>query len=221
MYGRNPKRGVERGDGSSLQVQELFHTCQGEGPFAGQAAIFLRLGGCNLACSFCDTEFESFETWPVAQVMARISHYHRQKGTSLVVMTGGEPMRQPIERLCLMLCDVGYKVQIETNGTLYRELPEAVSIVCSPKASGGCYHPLRADMLARVDALKFIIAADIPPYDAVPDVGQGVETPIYVQPMDMHDDVSATRRNIQYTMRLAQQGGYYLSMQLHKLMDVA
>ena len=72
MFGKNPIRPPEKGDGSILFVQEIFPTLQGEGPLAGVPAVFLRLGGCNLACSFCDTEFESFKEWKLEDIIAEV-----------------------------------------------------------------------------------------------------------------------------------------------------
>ena len=54
---------IEQHSGDFLDIQEIFPTLQGEGPFVGQGAIFIRLGGCNLKCNFCDTEFDSFKNF--------------------------------------------------------------------------------------------------------------------------------------------------------------
>ncbi|CAN0594227.1 unnamed protein product, partial [Ectocarpus sp. 12 AP-2014] len=59
MFGDNPIRPPEKGDGLHLMVKQIFKTLQGEGPHVGTPSIFVRLGGCNLACDFCDTEFEN------------------------------------------------------------------------------------------------------------------------------------------------------------------
>lgn len=224
MHGKNPIRPPEKGDGSTLQVVEIFGTLQGEGPFVGQPAVFLRLGGCNLACAFCDTEFERFE--PMGLV-ALLEHITREAGVprvrDLVVITGGEPLRQNIVPLCEALLAQGFRVQIETNGTLWRPLPEGVNIVCSPKMTDGRYHKLRPDMWARVDALKFIVSAADPSYRTVGDVGQaeaGRAIPIYVQPMD-EGDPAKNAANTAHALALAQANGYRLSMQMHKLWGIA
>ncbi|MBX9726502.1 MAG: 7-carboxy-7-deazaguanine synthase QueE, partial [Rickettsiales bacterium] len=122
MFGKNPKRAPEMTDGTTLHVVEIFPTLQGEGPCVGQPAVFVRLGGCNLACDFCDTEFENFSAIPLQSMLENI-HAHTTEGRDLVVITGGEPMRQNIAPLCEALIAAGFRVQIETNGTLWRELP--------------------------------------------------------------------------------------------------
>jgi len=62
MFGTNPLSKPIESDGLYLEVQDIFSTIQGEGPFAGKPAVFLRLAGCNLRCFFCDTDFESRRT---------------------------------------------------------------------------------------------------------------------------------------------------------------
>ena len=220
MFGKNPIRPPEKGDGSTLNVVEIFATLQGEGPFVGQPSVFVRLGGCNLACGFCDTEFEQFEEMELACVVDRVQQLG---GTThdLVVITGGEPLRQNIAPLCEALLAKGLRVQIETNGTLWRELPNGVNIVCSPKISDGKYHPIRPDLLARVDALKFIVSVDDVDYRTVGEVGQaGTTISIYVQPMDEYDPVK-NAANAAHALALAQAHGYRLSMQMHKIWGIA
>ena len=220
MFGNNPIRPPENGDGQTLQVVEIFPTLQGEGPFTGHPAVFVRLGGCNLACAFCDTEFEQFSAMGLEDILHSIEQMSSQRLRDLVVITGGEPLRQNIVPLCEALLARGYRVQIETNGTLWRPIPPGVSIVCSPKVSGGGYHALRPDLLARVDALKFIISDEAGDYHDVGEVGQAARViPIYVQPMDVHD-ASRNAANTARAAMLAQQHGYRLSLQTHKMLGI-
>lgn len=224
MFGKNPIRKPALGDGLSLDVVEIFSTLQGEGPNVGHPSVFIRLGGCNLACDFCDTEFENFSAQPLDDIIKQIdatSCEGEKRVRHLVVITGGEPMRQPIVRLCEALIADGFTVQIETNGTLYQPLPAAVEIICSPKASNGAYFPVRDDILMRANALKFIISADESPYDSVPDVGQKTyKTPVYVQPMDSYDK-ARNEANMRHALALAQTHGYRLSLQIHKWLGIA
>lgn len=220
MFGRNPKRPPVAGDGTLLEVQDIFPTFQGEGPLAGRAAVFIRLGGCNLSCSFCDTEFESYDRRPLSAILGRARTLSAAMTNPLAVITGGEPLRQPIGPLCEALLDDGFAVQIETNGTLWRPIDERVHVICSPKAGSSGYGPLRGDIAGRADALKFIISATQTPYIDVPALGQPASTPVYVQPMDTLDPAT-NARNLAYTIRLAHQHGYLLSLQLHKYIGVA
>ncbi|MCC7259493.1 MAG: 7-carboxy-7-deazaguanine synthase QueE [Alphaproteobacteria bacterium] len=224
MHGKNPKRGLLKGDGSVLEVKHIFATIQGEGPYAGHPAVFIRLGGCNLACEFCDTDFEDYQPMALESLLSKVLELsvnaQNTRVCDLVVITGGEPFRQPIEKLCNLLLGANFRVQIETNGTLYRPVDARVDIVCSPKHTGQGYAPLREDLLDRVTAMKFIISERDADYGTVADVGIGGRAiPIYVQPMDEHDEAQ-NRRNCEYTARLAQAHGYRLSMQLHKIIGI-
>lgn len=218
MHGANPIRKPLVHDGSSLEVKSIFPTLQGEGPYTGWPSVFVRLGGCNLACSFCDTEFEDYRERAVADIVAEVKALGQNR--PLVVITGGEPLRQNIAPLCEVLLAQGFKVQIETNGTLMRELPDAVDIICSPKNTGGGYMPVRGDLLPRVNAFKFIISANDNKYNHVGAVGQErFGTPVYVQPMDEYDEAK-NRENLALAMRLANEKGYRLSLQMHKILGI-
>jgi hypothetical protein len=95
--GDNPIRPQDLGDGQRLWIQEVFYTLQGEGCCAGQPAVFVRLGGCNLGCFWCDTEFESSSDQPTLdQLVERVGQL-RPAVCDLVVLTGGEPFRQNVE----------------------------------------------------------------------------------------------------------------------------
>lgn len=219
MFGNNPIRPPEKGDGSTLKVVEIFYTLQGEGPFAGHPSVFIRLGGCNLACDFCDTEFESFKEMALEEILGQVIKVGRM--ADLVVITGGEPFRQPISPLCEVLIARGMRVQIETNGTLWREIPKDVHIICSPKMSDGQYHTLREDLLERIDALKFIISAQHKDYQNAAEVGQSKHhIPVYVQPMD-EGDRTQNAKNQARALELALEHGYRLSLQTHKLLGIA
>lgn len=221
MFGDNPKRPPVKGDGSILQVQSIFKTFQGEGPFAGMAAIFIRLGGCNLACSFCDTEFESFEAMSLEAIFTKLNEQDAGQSIKLVVITGGEPFRQPIEQLCQKLVDLRYQVQIETNGTLYRPVPPEVNIVCSPKVSDlGHYSIIRQDLLERLSAIKFLIAKNIQGYNQVPEIGQTkYNIPVFLQPIDQNDE-RLNQENTKLAMDIAMAKGCRLSIQLHKILGI-
>jgi organic radical activating enzyme len=140
MFGQNPIRANEQAlDGKTLAVQEIFYTIQGEGPFAGCPSVFIRLAGCNLACAFCDTDFESKidNRLTVEQIVGQVLQFPHPE---LVVLTGGEPLRQNVEPLLMSLLNSkvngkAVHVQIETAGTLHQNCVDwpRVHIVCSPK----------------------------------------------------------------------------------------
>jgi len=224
MFGKNKILKPEIHSGDFLDVQEIFPTLQGEGPYVGQPSVFIRLGGCNLACSFCDTEFESYKKISLKKILLEVQKLAKNSAgkivRKLIVITGGEPLRQPIEQLCEELVKLDFLVQIETNGTLFRKLPKEIKIICSPKVTNDQYHAIRPDLLSRIDAFKFIISKKDKKYSAVAEVGQSkFAIPVYVQPMDEYDEAS-NRANLNYTKKLCEEHGYFFSLQTHKILGI-
>jgi len=223
MFGQNPILPPKKTDGQNLDVQAIFSTFQGEGIFTGFPAVFIRLGGCNLACNFCDTEFDSYKNLSLRKVLERtkkLSEKNNRRTHNLIVITGGEPLRQNIIPLCEKLLGENFQVQIETNGTLFQSLPDQVNIVCSPKNPSGKYYPIRADLLPKISAFKFLISAQNQNYNFIPEVGQGqYQTPIYLQPIDEYNS-KKNEKNRKLTIKLAKQNGYRLSLQTHKFWGI-
>ena len=100
-----------------LIINEIFRSIQGESSRAGFPCVFVRLTGCNLRCSYCDTEYAFYEGNPmtVDEIEATI----RSFGCKLVEVTGGEPLMQDaVHELMRRLCNSGYEVLLETGGSL-------------------------------------------------------------------------------------------------------
>ncbi len=149
-----------------------------------------------------------------------IDEVKREAHSNLVVITGGEPFRQPIERLCERLEELGFVVQLETNGTIFRKLPDSVQIVCSPKSVNSVYCRPHVDLLPHISALKFLISASEKNYDHVPELGQSeFQIPVYLQPMDQMDEAKNSE-NLKLTLELVYRFGYKLSLQIHKIIGV-
>jgi organic radical activating enzyme len=229
MRGSNPIRHQEVGDGQQLWIQEVFYTLQGEGPFMGQPAVFIRLAGCNLKCFWCDTDFES-STWKptLAELMQSVESV-RGEHCKLVVLTGGEPFRQNIRPLVGMLLENGLKVQIETNGTLWVELPRhaGLHIVCSPKTPG--LHP---SLVPRVNTYKYVLAeGEIDEQDGLPTASTQTagataciarpapDSSVYVMPQDTGCS-ERNAANLRGCTESALRHGYNLTMQMHKLIGI-
>lgn len=118
----------------SYKINEIFYSCQGEGARAGSANVFIRFSGCDLTCSFCDTEFESgierTAGW-IADEVARLMPAEPRA----VILTGGEPTLQYDDALRDALVAVGVQtIAIETNGGTK---PKAAVdwVACSPKVA--------------------------------------------------------------------------------------
>lgn len=136
-----------------LRVNEIFYTIQGEGYHAGTAAVFVRLEGCNLACSFCDTAFNSGEPRSESWMLKEI----RERGgdCKFVVLTGGEPSMQDVEAFVSLVKENGYYVSIETNGMF--ELPRNIDwVCCSPKIGTQSKRLL----IKEADEFKFVVGYD-------------------------------------------------------------
>ena len=147
-------------DGQQLAVNSMFHTIQGEGPFAGSPATFIRLAGCNLQCPLCDTEYTNRLSMGIDEIFEQVFKCtpSDSKVPELVVITGGEPFRQSIGPLIEKLLSGGFRVQIETNGTLYQKIPfeaDRLTIVCSPKAGS-----INKKLMPHIDVLKYVATVE-------------------------------------------------------------
>ena len=99
-----------------LKVNEIFYSIQGESSYAGSPCVFIRLSGCNLRCTYCDTRYayEDGETLELSAIAEKAAYY----GCSLVEITGGEPLLQKGTPLLISdLIEKGFLVLLETNGT--------------------------------------------------------------------------------------------------------
>lgn len=237
MFGENPILPPEYGDGSTLKIKKIFFTIQGEGPYSGYPAVFIRLSGCNLACTFCDTDFDDYEEMFVNDIMNVLEKYWgsdttnyntnnnidnniTNHNTKLIVITGGEPFRQNITLLCETLIKNKYTVQIETNGTLYRKIPKEVKIVCSPKNNGSGYYKIHENILRNTIAIKFLISSRNKNYSTISDVGQSeFNIPFYVQPMDEYNE-EINIENINIAKQISMKHGAILSLQIHKILNI-
>lgn len=121
------------------KVNEIFYSVQGEGPETGYPAIFVRFSGCNLACSFCDTDHQRSTEVSVDSLFQSILAMAKDFGCYKVIITGGEPTQQydALELLTARLIRNQFSVSIETNGTGLECLSSVFSgctaIVVSPK----------------------------------------------------------------------------------------
>ena len=116
-----------------IKVSEIFTSFQGEGPYVGTPATFLRLYGCNLECEWCDTDISTYEILSVDDVAEIILTQMEFNNIKTLIITGGEPTLQmeEIKRLIKELPE-DIKIQMETNGSLFEYIPE-IEYVISPK----------------------------------------------------------------------------------------
>ena len=116
-----------------IKVSEIFTSFQGEGPYVGTPATFLRLYGCNLNCPWCDTDISTYELLSVDDVAEILITQMEFNNIKTLIITGGEPTLQmeEIKRLIKELPE-DIKIQMETNGSLFEYIPE-IEYVISPK----------------------------------------------------------------------------------------
>ncbi len=143
-----------------IKVVEIFRTVEGEGSWVGLPVSFIRLEGCNLRCPWCDTPYsydgKSFQELTLEEIFNKVNAF----GLKRVCITGGEPfLTEELPELIGVFLKEGYKVLIETNGTLWNErikdvFSENLFIVCSPKPPS---YVINKDLIPFISELKFVI----------------------------------------------------------------
>jgi 7-carboxy-7-deazaguanine synthase len=146
-----------------MRVCEIFSSIQGESSYAGLPCVFVRLTGCNLRCSYCDTEYAYDEGIEISE--DQIVDEVRRHGLHLVEITGGEPLlQQGVFQLMSRLLDLGFVLLIETNGTVdIKDVDERAVIIMDVKTPGsGMSDKVKAENfghLKKGDELKFVITS--------------------------------------------------------------
>ena len=146
-----------------LKVNEIFHSIQGESSRAGEPCVFIRLTGCNLRCSYCDTEYAFYEgsDKSIDEILNEVKIYN----CNLVEVTGGEPLLQDeCFELLNRLCALGFEVMLETGGSLpVDKVDDRVKIILDMKcpSSGMVKKNLYANLiwLKPADEVKFVIGS--------------------------------------------------------------
>ena len=148
-----------------MQITEIYKSLQGESTYAGMPCVFVRLTGCNLRCSWCDTEYSFYggKKMTPEQVFDEVESLSPAPG--LVEITGGEPMLQERELVPLMqrMIESGCKVLIETSGERPLERVPAgvvkiVDVKCPDSGEGETFHIENLEVLQPHDEIKFVIS---------------------------------------------------------------
>lgn len=139
----------------SYRIVEIFESLQGEGYNTGMPAIFLRLGKCNLACSWCDTDYLTFQMMSLSEILGRLNTYTART----IIITGGEPTIQPhLDILLETLKGAGYRLCMETNG-LHPVPPQIDFVSTSPKA---CYAAkYEQQCIETADEVRIVVDGDV------------------------------------------------------------
>lgn len=190
----------------SVQLAEIFYSVQGEGTWTGTPAVFVRLAGCNLACTFCDTDYALKFVAGIADVVAQV----RAEGGDcpMVILTGGEPLAQAVTPALIdALRADGRRVHVESNGTIDVALPNDVWLTVSPKER---LHPAMAQ---RANEAKLIVDGRVPDewVSKFPETTPIVLQPEGNKPANIALAVDAAKR---------EPARYRLSLQTHKYIGV-
>lgn len=187
-------------------VNEMFASLQGEGANTGRPAIFLRFAGCNLSCSFCDTDFHNFKLMSGDEIVQTALSL---APTRFVVLSGGEPTLQADTELTDKLHAAGYTIAMETNGT--RPVNCGVDwVTCSPKLAFDSKARLS---ITKADELKVVFDGK----HAVSDCGIEAKYK-FIQPCDTgqpEQNAKITAEAMRFVMTHRE---WRLSVQMHKLL---
>ena len=219
------------------KVNEVFETIQGEGSFTGAPAIFIRLQGCPVGCSWCDTK----HTWeikhelrqPLGDIViktAETEHWAAVSAADLialfaregyqakhVVITGGEPCMYDLNPLCDALHDAGYSTQIETSGTFDIKAPAQTWVTVSPKVNMAGGYKVLQSALDRANEIKHPVAMEKHVEELLQLLQQTDTTAklIYLQP------ISQQRRATELAIAQCKKHNWRLSVQVHKYLGIS
>ena len=201
------------------RVNEIFYSLQGEGRNTGRAAVFIRFSGCNLRCSFCDTDFSSYTEMSGDDILEAIRPW---KHCGFVVLTGGEPSLQVDDALVDALHREGFYLAMETNGT--HAVPEGIDwVTVSPKVAPADFS--KGERPQRIHELKVIWEPSLNGKEEMPQVlkawADKLTAPLlYLQPCDTGDK-ERNREIIQQCVEyIKEHPEWRLSLQTHKLIDI-
>jgi 7-carboxy-7-deazaguanine synthase len=223
---------------TNYKINEIFETIQGEGQFTGTASIFVRLQGCPVGCSWCDTkqtwEQEESDRVDVDTMLAKtednpdwsevnasdVLGIFKQEGyrAKHVVITGGEPCMFDLNPLCELLHEQGFSTQIETSGTFEIKAPAQTWVTVSPKINMKGGYEVLASCMARANEVKHPIARQT----HIDELEQLIASApinddalIYLQPISQK--TSATKLAIE----TCKEKNWRLSVQVHKYLGIS
>jgi 7-carboxy-7-deazaguanine synthase len=221
---------------TKYKINELFETIQGEGAFTGQPSIFIRLQGCPVACSWCDTK----HTWEIniddkvdQQTMMNKSvesdhwaaltaeeiiaiFYDKQFKAQHIVITGGEPCMVDLTPLCRVFEAQGFSCQIETSGTFEVKTTDKCWVTVSPKVNMKGGYKILSCAMHRANEIKHPVATE----QHVDDLKKLLNEhninnkPIYLQP------ISQKERATELAIKTCIENNWRLSIQVHKYIGI-
>ena len=190
------------------RINEIFYSLQGEGRWAGRAAVFIRFSGCNLKCPFCDTNFKEYTEMTLQEIRDAIAEW---RSCAFVVLTGGEPTLQFDQTLLDGLHEDGFMVAMETNGT--KPLAAYVDwLTISPKTA---YVENAQVVIQSCSELKVVYDGEHEPQT------YGIQADnLYVQPCDVGDETRNAEIIAACVAFVKEHPQWKLSLQQQKILNV-
>lgn len=201
-----------------LPIHETFQsTVQGEGFWTGTLVDFIRLAGCPVGCSWCDTGYSDGGKHTPRELRSLPALVQELKSPRTVI-SGGEPfMHKSLPDLVQAIFATGRSVNIETSGAFWQDVPLATWITLSPKQHINPKFPVQTEFWQRADEIKLIISTGEEVEFYQPYLKELSHRPVFLQP-----EWSARDRAIPIILKLLQQyPNYRLSLQTHKYIGVA
>jgi len=206
-----------------ILLNEIFYSIQGEGPNIGRPSVFLRLGGCNLACTWCDSKF----TWDPkvadnrVSTVAEVVKLIRKFTCKHVVITGGEPMLQQDKIQAIVEKLPNYTFEIETNGSVECKISDFLEqINCSPKLknSGNAPYSLKISPTNPKAFFKFVVQKkeDLKEIKAYVRQNRIDSSKVYLMPEGVNKKVIQDRST--WIVELCKKEGFNFTPRLHILL---
>lgn len=218
------------------KINEIFETIQGEGSFTGQPSIFIRLQGCPVGCSWCDTkhtwdielsdevtketllaksqETSQWATFTASDLYSLI--IERGYKAKHIVITGGEPCMVDLTPLCSTFDNKGYSTQVETSGTFDILVSEVCWVTVSPKINMRGGYAILESAMKRANEIKHPIATEQHVDDLKALLAEYAieDTPVYLQP------ISQKSRATELAIETCIANNWRLSVQVHKYIGI-
>lgn len=218
------------------KINEIFETIQGEASFTGTPSVFIRLQGCPVGCSWCDTKHTwevnpdlsvslsetleknaDSELWSTASSQEILDELKRKGYTAKhVVITGGEPCMYDLNDLCDLLHDNGYSTQIETSGTFDVLAPESTWVTVSPKINMQGGYEVLPTVMQRANEIKHPVAMEkhVAELKDLLRACNVMDKLIYLQP------ISQKAKATKLAIDTCKAENWRLSVQLHKYIGI-
>ncbi|AAP95492.1 radical SAM protein [[Haemophilus] ducreyi] len=200
---------------TTFPIVEIFESLQGEGFNTGLPCIFIRLGKCNLACPWCDTNYNEYQKWTLEMILAKVKSYTAKN----IIITGGEPtLYANLTILLEQLKNAGYWLAIETNGL--KAVPSQIDyIATSPKKM--YQEKYQREYLTQADEVRIVVDDDVTEFCAL--IEQKIQAHhYYLSPCEIEGKMNLleTITQLGQLNQRVNKPKWQLSIQTHKIIGI-